>query len=958
MRCAWRSPISTKGSSEEWGVRIQVRTGVNTGQVVVGSLGQGSFVTGSPVNLAARLEQAAEPGQILVGPDTFRLVRDVVEAEAGQPLMMKGFADPIVPMVLRSVAQGPAPVAGARGPLVGRTDELSVLTQVCLRAIEGRRCQLVTIMGDPGVGKTRLAEELVARLGREPQVLRGRCLPYGEGITFYPIAEAVGQAADLQAGASPEESRRRLDAVIGPDPDGIADILAEAIGLSGATPAPEQTLWAIRRFFETLAARRPLVLVFDDLQWAEPTFLDLLDNLTHRVRDVGLVLVCTARAELLERRPEWAGGTMNAVTTLVEPLSTGEGVTMAGNLVPGTLDRSVAERLADAAGGNPLFLQEYIAMLLELGTLHESDRGWTLSADLESVATPPTLAALLAARLDRLPADERSVLLHASVIGKVFSVGELEALVPAGLVVDLPASLARLCERELLRPGQATEPGGDPYEFMHLLVRDSAYETLPKATRADLHERFADWLERTLGARAEEYQEIVGYHLAQAHRYLRELGSHDPKLETLAGRAAGSLGDAGRRAAGRGDAPAAERLLARAAELAPEARTRAAYRLLMLDSLTDAGATARTPAVLRAARKDVDEAGDEGLRARLELTDATLRFLTRPETITPDELSGIAQRSGKVLAAAGDGWSLASAIGTEALVGWLAGDAAQMLAAAERALEVATRTGNRREAARAATYLFLALERGDTPYPDALARVRTLQATLAPDRVTAAVGHSVQADLLGTLGRFDEARAEADLAIASFADLGQERWLATVSVTMGHIAELEGRLDEAEASFRKAYMFFDREGDVANATIVACDVARVLNGLGRHEDAARTARDAGDAAAAYDLEVQVGWRTEAARASAATGDLVLAEALADEAVDRATRTDFSGLRADALAGRAEVWARAGRNRGSRRRVAGGQAAPRREGQHRGGGLRRRSPHGDRLNRFSRTAGRP
>ncbi len=348
------------------------------------------------------------------------------------------------------MTEGRAPVAGARSPLVGRADELSLLAQVCHRAIEGRRCQLVTIMGDPGVGKTRLAEELVARLGDEPQVLRGRCLPYGEGITFYPIAEAVNQAAALVAGAEPEEARLKLEALIGPDPDGITDILAEAIGLSGATPAPEQTLWAIRRFFEILAADRPLILLFDDLQWGEPTFLDLLDSLTHRARDVPIVLLCTARPELLERRPEWGGGAMHALTTMLEPLSKHESATMAGNLVGGgALDPAIAGQLAEAGGGNPLFLQEYVAMLLEEGSLLEDDGGWELTSDPAAMATPPTLAALLAARLDRLPSDERSVLLHASVIGKVFSVGEVEALVPASLVTSIPDRLARLCDREL-----------------------------------------------------------------------------------------------------------------------------------------------------------------------------------------------------------------------------------------------------------------------------------------------------------------------------------------------------------------------------------------------------------------------------------------------------------------------------------------------------------------------------
>jgi class 3 adenylate cyclase/tetratricopeptide (TPR) repeat protein len=895
----------------DWGVRIDVRTGVNTGEVVVGSVGQGSFVTGSPVNLAARLEQTAGPGEILLGPDTYRLVRDAVEAVPSEPLDLKGFADPITPMRLLSVAAAPVASRSARSPLVGREDEITLLSHLCQRATDSRHCQLISILGDPGVGKTRLAEELVTRLGDRVTVLRGRCLPYGDGITFYPIAEAVTQAAGLDPRDDPQISRDKLAALLGPTDDQITSVLAEAIGLGGTPAAPEQTLWAIRRFFELLARERPLVLVFDDIQWAEPTFLELLDSIAQRVRGVGIVLLCTARPELLERRPDWGGGAMNAVTTLLEPLSQGDCATLASNLLDGTLDPAVAAKLGEAGGGNPLFTEEYVSMLLEQGTLHRADDRWTLSEDLASVPTPPSLAALLAARIDRLPVDERAVLLHASVIGKVFSTGELEVLLPPSFVDGLPDTLARLCDRDLIRPGNTAEPGGDPWEFLHLLVRDTAYETLPKATRANLHERFAGWLEDSLGARAEDYQEIEGYHLAEAHRYLRELSAHDARLPALAGRAAERLGNAGRRAAARGDAPAAQRLLERTADLAPDAHVRADSRLLMIGPLMDAGGAARAPAVLRAARADVADAADPSLEARLHLIEAHLRFLTAPDTITLDEMRTTCRNEGKALEAMGEEWSLAEALTGEALVEWLAGEAAAMLEVSQRALEVSLRAANLREAGHAAIYLFMALERGATPYPDGVERIRALQDVLAADRVTDSVRRLVLADFHATLGSFDEAVAGAAEAAESFRDLGQERWLATARGNQGHIAELQGRLVEAEGVIAEAQGFFEREGDVANASVLACDHARVLNRLGRHDDAHAVARTVEASAATYDLEPQVWWRTETARALAATGELERARALAGEAVERASRTDFVGVTADALGGRADVDARSG-----------------------------------------------
>ena len=619
--------------TRDWDVQIDMRTGVNTGEVVVSGDDDASYVLGSPVNMAARLEQAAGPGEILLGPDTYRLVHGAVEAEPGAPLDLKGIDEPVVPMRLRAVhAGGSVPARGARSPVVGRDEELELLTHLCRRAAANRRCQLITILGDAGVGKTRLADELVAALEHDVQVLHGRCLPYGEGITFYPVAEALSHAGGIDPGDDPDRRPRQAGRRARPRRAGRG-----RNGRRGHRPGrqprvaradpvgdPARVRVAGARTSPGPALRRP------PMGGAHLPGSGGVDGRSHPRGPADPALHRPARAAgaplgmgrgQAQRRHD-AAGTAGRRTT---------SSTLATNLLgDGTLDPAAGDRIADASGGNPLFVEEYVSMLVEEGGLRRDGDRWVLPGSALRVSTPPSLAALLAAKLDRLPPDERAVLVYASVIGKVFSTGELEALLPSAHILDLEGTLGRLRDRELIRPAHGAEPGGAPYEFLHLLVRDSAYESLPKATRADLHERFAAWLETSLGSRAEEYQEIVGYHLGQAHRYLRELGSQDPRLDELAARAADRLGAAGRRAAARGDAPAAQRLLERAADLSPEPAVRADDRLRMLGSLLDSGGAARAPSILRLARDDVTAAGDPGLTARLRLVEANLQILTDP----------------------------------------------------------------------------------------------------------------------------------------------------------------------------------------------------------------------------------------------------------------------------------------------------------------------------------------
>jgi class 3 adenylate cyclase/tetratricopeptide (TPR) repeat protein len=487
---------------------IRGRIGVNTGEVMSGT--EERLVTGDAVNVAARLEQAAEPGEVLIGAETLGLVVSAVEVGEERLLEVKGKSEPVAAYPL--VAAHEAGERSHTSRFVGRERELQQLSDAWDRALTGSRCELVTVVGDAGVGKSRLVGEALAEV--EARVVRGRCLPYGEGITYWPVVEVVKQLAALPS-----------------DPVAAAAIRS-LLGESEVGTSGDEIAWAVRKLLEEQA---PLVVVFDDIQWGEETFLDLVESTALLSAGAPLLLLCMARPELVEVRPTWPA------TLRLEPLPPEQAEALIGDTVSGEL----RERIAHAAGGNPLFISEMLAM----------------AAGNEEVEVPPTLKALLAARLDQLDDAERKVLERGSVEGEIFHRGSVQALAPEETQVT--TRLAALVRHQLVRPDRAQIAGDDGYRFRHLLIRDAAYEALPKAVRAELHVRFADWLDKH-GEALVERDEIVGYHLEQAAGYQAELGQPDP---TLAERAAERLGAGGRRADERGDYRGALALLTRAVEL-------------------------------------------------------------------------------------------------------------------------------------------------------------------------------------------------------------------------------------------------------------------------------------------------------------------------------------------------------------------------------------------------------
>jgi class 3 adenylate cyclase/tetratricopeptide (TPR) repeat protein len=514
---ACRAAIEMRDAFPELG--LNGRVGVASGEVVTGTVER--LATGDAVNVAARLEQAAAPGEVLIGAETLALARGALAAAPVAPLALKGKAEPV--QAFRLISAHGEFARPFTAPMVGRQTELASLRDEFARSIQDRSCRVSTVLGAAGVGKSRLAAEFLA--GVDARVVRGRCLSYGEGITYWPVVEILKQLGVLPKGDA-------------------AAPLRSLLGETAPATSAGEIAWGFRKLLEQEARERPIVCVLDDLHWAEQTLLDLVEHVADLSRDAPVLLLCMARLELLEQRPAWGDGRSNSTTVLLEPLDAAETEQLLDEL--GGVEPGLRERIATAAEGNPLFLEEMLALV-------------RASGDGE-ISVPPTIQALLAARLDQLGSAERGVLERGSVEGRVFHESAVRALADGELETPLLDALVR---KQLVRPETPQFAGGDAYRFRHQLIRDAAYDAMPKSVRADLHERFAGWLEER-GADLVELDEMLGHHLEQAARYKAELGLPDARLGE---RAARRLAAAGRRALARGDDRAAASLLERSLAL-------------------------------------------------------------------------------------------------------------------------------------------------------------------------------------------------------------------------------------------------------------------------------------------------------------------------------------------------------------------------------------------------------
>ncbi len=848
----------------DYGTRLELRIGVNTGEVVTGT--EERLATGDAVNVAARLEQAAQPGEILVGRGTLGLVRQVVRADELGPLELKGKAAGVVAYRLRSV-EADAPARRLDVRMVGRRRELRLLEDAWERAVSERSCVLFTLLGVAGVGKSRLIHEFLD--GLDASVLRGRCLSYGEGITYWAVTEVVKQLQSLGFEAT------------GP--------VATLLGEGDAATSPEEIAWGFRQLLELATAERPVLLVFDDVHWGESTFLDLAEHVATMSRNAPILLLCVARPELLDRRPSWSGGLLNATTVLLEPLSAEETDELIGSL-GGGLDADLAARIRVAAEGNPLFVEEMLALVEEGGD--------------GEVAVPPTVQALLAARLDQLDAGERGVLECGSVEGQVFHRGAVQAL--GAPVAELTPRLTALVRKELVRPETPTLAGDDAYRFRHILIRDAAYDALPKATRAELHERFAAWLDGH--ADLVEQDEIVGYHLEQAYRYRAELGPVDGAGEELAGRAAGRLLAGGRSARERGDVGAAASLLGRGLELL---RAGDSLRLELLPELAavllDFGDFARAGDLLGEAAAD----GDEKIRARARLGRRVLSTLTEPTSTGRFDLEEVGELV-DIFERLRDDEGLADALCVLARLWFYSGRCAEAEAGYARAVELARRLGDRRREREALDWLLGAKRFGPTPATALLEYMgEVIEANVNEPRLVSSA-QVMSASATAMQGRFAEARMLVTEGGSMAANMGIVPELS---------AKQEGALVEllagdARAAAETARLAWDRLGAIGETGFRSTTggiLAEALAATGEDEQAEAILDQVSRLAQADDIDPQIRLRMLRARLLAKRGELAEAERLAREAVAIVDATDYIDLGGDAHLALGDVLAAAGRD---------------------------------------------
>ena len=834
-----------------YGVTLRLRTGINTGEVVTGT--EERLVTGDAVNVAARLEQAAEPGEILIGESTYALARGAIEAERVEPLAAKGKTEPLSAFRLLGVRTG-APAFERRldAPLVGRQDELARVRTAFDEAVTARGCRLVTVLGPPGIGKSRLAREVAATLAGEASVLVGRCLPYGEGITYWPLVEIFREA-------------------------GAEDELEAALAADG----PEEVFWSVRKSLEQRARERPLALVVEDIHWAEPTLLDLAEHLGEWTRDAPVLLLCLARPELLDERPAWRGELLT-----LEPLSRGESEELIENLLAGAarLEDGTRARIREVAEGNPLFVEQLLAMLAEGGDAGD---------------VPPTIQALLAARLDALPEDERDVVERASVIGHDFEWDALAELAPDGRRPG-GAQLAALVRNELIRPHDAIP---DTFAFRHALIRDAAYARLPKERRSELHERFAGWLE----GRGDEFDEIVGYHLEQAYRWVVELGPPDGRALGLAGRAAEKLSASAVRARARGDVRASVNLFERAVELLPADDPR---RIALLPDLgrelRDAAQMDRSEAVLVEAVELARRAGEPVVAASAAVALVDLRF--HATTATREEVLAEVSAATRVFSEHGDEAGLAQALALAGRLRFWAGETVEALHDFELAAEHACNAGDRYQEVDCLHYLLAAVMYGPTPVADALLRLAEIRPRVQENRRLEVALLIHRARYAAMEGDFDGAR-EMLARAATLAEGGHEVERHSHLLTAaGRIELLAGEPAAAERAIRPACERLERIGELgylASATPLLLDA---LYRQGRDDEALQlTERWHPDRLTVpEDVDAQVGWRSVRAKLLARRGELADAEKLAREAVAQVASTDDIQLRAEALTALAEV----------------------------------------------------
>jgi DNA-binding SARP family transcriptional activator len=858
---ALRAAADVQASLREVGdIPVTARIGISTGEVhVLSSSAAALHVSGAAASVASQLEGRAPAGGVLLSDETYRLVRDAVRAEPAEDAWRLEEVLPDAPAYARRLD----------APLVGRTHELQRLQSAWKRVHEDKHCRVVTVVGEAGIGKTRLAREFVSSVRDEAQVLVGRCVSYGEGATYLPIAEIV-------KGAATEPSVKGIRELLEgeEDADAVSERVAALIGIVESPAAPGEAFWAVRRLLESLAHQGPVVAVLDDIHWAEPTLLDLVEYLGEWAEGAILVL-CLARGDLLDTRPGWGGPRSTGFLVDLEPLPEQTLGRLVQQLSSTPLAKDVQAHVIEHAGGNPLFAEQLLALTAE-------------APGLALDKPPATVEALLASRLDRLEAPELGVLRRAAVVGRRFSRAELNDLSPDH---DTDRHLMSLTERNLVQPEQ------EVFRFHHVLVRDVAYRGIPKADRAELHELAGQGLDRRDGA-----DELVGYHFEQAFQYLIELAKPDAHALEVAERGAHSLGSAGIRAWKRADVPAAINLLSRSLELEDDGRLACELGV----ALHASGDLPRAQTIF--AR--LTDAADQGISLRARIEHGFQRSLVEPDRA--GELLEVATAAVPLLEQAGDDRALGRAWLTTAHVrGGFYCEYAAMEKAAERAVACYGRSGW--SASTALDYLGTALYFGPRSVRDAIARCQELLHVHQTDPASEANIEVWLGGLEAMRGNFELAREHMASARSGYRKLG-----LTIAVVdhcgraLAAIELLANSPETAEGLLRECCATLESSHQTSLLATRAAELAGAIYEQGRYDEAAAWTRVAHDCAGDDDLDAALARQPVEAKILARQGAVSEAEDLIRATLELVSRTDALNRHGDAFLALAEVLEEAGR----------------------------------------------
>ena len=863
---------------------LMVRIGVDTGEVIADATDD---VFGEPLGGAGALALAGQPGEVLLSDATRRMASGAIRVEPA--------LDGKAWRLLALSSETPHLGTDLASRMVDRQDELMVARAVFNRTVRGGDSHILIITGDAGIGKSRLAREVIDGLGDEAVVLVGRCLSYGEGIAFWPLREALTVAA---AGNSAEAIRKLIDHA--PDAELVADIVAGALGLASTDPAGEQVPWAFRRLLDEFAQRRPVVLVIDDAHSAGLPLLKLVNDLVDWLA-VPVLFLCLGRPELFDSRPDWGiedprpdwGKHPRVEVLKLAPLADDDAFELlTDRLGDRRLSDVERDHIVTTADGNPLFVEQLLAMSAE-------DPWWDGGRGI-----PATIQSLLAARLDRLGPGERAFIQRAALIGREFWPAAVVELLPAEARESAPEHLRALVRRGLIQPVRRAKGGEEELRFHHILIRDVAYRSTPKALRGELHERFANWLE----SHGEGYEEIVGYHLAEAFQYRRELERANEDLYALGARAGERLAAAGRRAVSRGDSRAGANLLGRAGELFDSGgQARPDVLLEFGTALIESGEFEEAERALTSALDMAQSVNDDAHRARALIELSDLHGVV-DVTARADETQKVADEAIAVFKSLGDGAGLARALLHVADVHWTRCHFADMERVLERALKHAERADARRERSLIVANLARAAVTGPRPVEPAIRRCQIMLERAGDDLMMAVVAEIMLAVLDAMRGEFDDARRRWQMSRARLEEVGRTVTLSSFEMYHAFIELMASAPADVETDLEAACAVLERSHESSRLATISALLARVHCAQGHYTEAERCCAVSAEASTADDIVSQAIWRGTRARVLARGGDAASAIGLATTAVSLAAETDFLMLHADALCDRADALA--------------------------------------------------